>query len=150
MAKAQAFLIDPVAQSITEVTYTGHYTNIYTHLGIDTFTVVDLGFDNGDAVFVDDEGLLKSDQRFFQIDGYPQPIAGRGLVLGTDEEGESVTPKITLSKLKGLISWVRPDLELQGFEPIPEDTVIHDPILGDMPVIGHTPVFGFKKREDKE
>lgn len=102
-----AYLIDPVARTITAVDYTGKYTNIYDHIEADCFDLVRINCE-GDAIFVDDEGLLKDDQSFFMYEGYPSPLAGRGLVLGSDEEGESVSPKITLEELKANVSFGAP------------------------------------------
>jgi hypothetical protein len=42
-----------------------------------------------DIMYVDEEGLLHGENLFFKIAGYAQPIAGNGLILGTDEEGDS-------------------------------------------------------------
>jgi hypothetical protein len=55
---------------------------------------------------VDDEGLLKPQEGFFIYEGYRQPLAGNGLVLGTDEEGESVDPKMTLEELKSRVTFM--------------------------------------------
>ena len=95
----KAFLIDPQAQTITEVEYSGDYTEIYKHIGADMFDVVRINR-NGDCIFVDDEGLLKEPEHFFAHTNYPNPLAGRGLVLGTDDEGDSAPPKVTLEKLR--------------------------------------------------
>lgn len=95
----RAILIDPFTRDITEVEYTGDIGCIYEHIQANCFDAA--RFDNkGDAVYVDDEGLLKEPTHFFQIAGYPQPLAGRGLVLGVDREGESVSPTVSLD-------WVR-------------------------------------------
>jgi hypothetical protein len=101
----KAYLINPNDRKITEVDYTGDYTNIYTHIGADTFDVARFG--ESDCVYVDDEGLIKGPvYQFFAIHGHPQPLAGKGLVLGTDAEGESVTPSCTLAWLKANVYWI--------------------------------------------
>jgi hypothetical protein len=86
----QAVLIDPYKEEITNVEYNGDYKQIYEHIKADCFTLVRL-HDNDD-VFVDDEGLLRvtKDTKFFMFNEYPQPLAGYGLILGNDEEGESI------------------------------------------------------------
>jgi len=89
----KAFVIDPTAQTITEAEYHGNYREIYTLGGFDCFDLVRLDGENG--IFVDDEGLFKSDQDFFGIKGYPQPLAGRGVVLGNNMEGETIAPTVT-------------------------------------------------------
>ena len=54
----------------------------------------------GDLICVDGNGLLKGPvYQFFGVKGYPQPLAGRGLVLGTDDEGDRVSPETTLEWL---------------------------------------------------
>jgi len=42
-----------------------------------------------DILYVDEEGLLHGENLFFKIAGFAQAIAGNGLILGTDEEGDS-------------------------------------------------------------
>ncbi len=97
------YLIDPFAETVTQVAYDGDFTCIYKHIKADRFTCVYL--DDRDAIFVDDEGLFKDDQRFFMYKEYHEPLAGRGLVLGANAEGDTTSPKITLEKLTKLISF---------------------------------------------
>lgn len=92
----RAILIDPFTRSITEVEYSGDYHDIYKLIDCDTFTIAPITH-RGDGIFVDDEGLFKPDQAFFKHDGYPQPLAGCGLIMGCDEEGETVEPTISLA-----------------------------------------------------
>jgi hypothetical protein len=62
---------------------------------------------NGDIIYVDDEGLLKPLDWFFAVKGSRQPFAGCGLVLGSDEVGETVSAKITIQELKRRILHLR-------------------------------------------
>ena len=96
---ATAYLIDPAARTITPVEYTGHYTNIYTHIGADCFDCARV-YPNGDGIFVDDEGLLKPQEHFFLHRNYPSPLAGKGLMLGVDSEGESIAPMTSIETLR--------------------------------------------------
>jgi hypothetical protein len=100
----RAYLIDPQAGEITQVDYTGDYRNIYQHIGADCFDVARFG-DEGDAAFVDDNGLLNDPRYFFMVRGNPNPLAGKGLVLGCDAEGESIEPKCTLEWLKANVAF---------------------------------------------
>lgn len=95
----KAYLIDPNNLSITEVDYDGSLEQIYKLCDYSCFTVATFN-DMGDGVYVDDEGLLKPTSGFFMIDGYNQPLAGKGLVLGVDDQGESIPPSVTLDWLK--------------------------------------------------
>ena len=110
----QAYLIDPARSHIEAVAFEGDYKLIQTMIGADLFTVVNLN-DSGDAVYVDDEGLMKPQTHFFKIAGYPQPLAGKGLVLGTDSEGDSTSPTINLAAIREMITYHTAD-EL-GFDP---------------------------------
>jgi hypothetical protein len=96
----KAYLINPFDQTVTQVDFTGNYKNIYTHIQADMFTTVEMN-EQMDTVWIDDEGLLKDleNQAFFTIKGYKQPLAGRGLVLGCDDEGVSVEPKISIEEV---------------------------------------------------
>lgn len=109
----KAYLIDPFTQSVTEVEYSGDYNEICTLIDCNLFNTVRIN-EFGDTVFVDDEGLISGKyQEFFLVSGYPQPLAGKGLILGCNEEGESVEPSITLDQAKARIDWVPHDLLLK-------------------------------------
>jgi len=94
--KTKAILINPFTRSITEVEYNGDFNEIYKLIGCDTFTIAPITH-RGDGIFIDDEGLFKFNQAFFKHDGYPQPLAGCGLIMGCDEEGETVEPTVSLT-----------------------------------------------------
>lgn len=100
----RAYLIDPEHFTIEEVDYNGDFHEIYRMIGADCFDAATFNR-NGDCVFVDDEGLLKPNY-FFLIDGYPQLLAGKGLVLGVNREGESVSPTVTMEDLMQIVSFV--------------------------------------------
>lgn len=105
--KAKAYLIDPVKLQVTEVTLSGDYREIYKHIHCEIFTAVTIN-ENGDSIFVDDEGLYAENQVFFIHTDYPyQPLAGYGLVLGCDmETGESVSPICTLEETISKVSFL--------------------------------------------
>jgi hypothetical protein len=96
----KAFSINAENRTVTEVRLGKDYKEIYTLLGegVDMFQCVDIS-DNGDTIYVDEEGLLKPQDNFFLYKGYNQPLAGNGLVLGTTDEGESTSPKISLKEV---------------------------------------------------
>ena len=104
----KAILIDPAAGTITEVEYGGDFREIYTLVDADTFDVARINA-KGDVVYVDDEGLINGKpQDFFLIQGYPNPLAGKGLLLGSDAEGESKSPSVTLGWVKENTAFVFP------------------------------------------
>jgi hypothetical protein len=108
----KAWLINPFDKTITEVEHNGDYRHIYTLIDCDTFDCVRFS-DNGDAIYVDDEGLLKDleKQAFFALPSiYPDSAyAGNGLVLGVDGEGSTVAPETSLEEMKKLVTWATLD-----------------------------------------
>jgi hypothetical protein len=98
-----AFLIDPAAKTVEPVQWNGDYQQIAKLIDADFFDAARFNR-KGDTVYVDDEGLIKEGPAYhFIITGYPQPLAGKGLILGTDNNGESVAPSITLEDAKLLV-----------------------------------------------
>ena len=91
--KIRAVLVDSKSRTVTDVEYDGDYKSIYGMIGCQCFTTIQLP--GGDALYVDDEGLLRvtADTPFMQVPAYPQPIAGSGLILGCDKNGNSAHAK---------------------------------------------------------
>lgn len=67
-----------------------------------TFDVVHVG-DAGDAIFIDDEALHYPHDHWFLWRGCPQPLAGRGLILGMGDDGASVSPKTSLEAASAMV-----------------------------------------------
>ena len=95
----EGFLIDPLSQRIIRVPVKPGIQDIYRLIQADTFDVAYFN-EQQDCVYVDDNGLLNGPREFFFINGLHQPMAGRGLVMGTDADGNSVTPRVTLEWLR--------------------------------------------------
>jgi hypothetical protein len=96
----RCYLINPEKRTITEELYSGDFRAIQLIVG-GTFDVAEFDEETRDSVYVNDEGLFEMTPWFFTVNGYPsQPLAGKGVVLGTDHEGNSVAPQITLERLK--------------------------------------------------
>jgi hypothetical protein len=104
-----AYLIDPFARTVTEVAYEAeNIEQIAKLVDCETFDFVRTS-ENGDGMYVDDEGLLKdpSGQAFFIWKGYGAPLAGKVLFVGTNfQTGETVAPKTKLDHVKKHIVWV--------------------------------------------
>jgi hypothetical protein len=111
---ATGFLIDPAKQSIAPWLYNGDWRTIAPaiQIGQSPFTIV--AIDDGDVIYVDDEGLLKPLDWFFAIKGGHQPYAGCGLVLGTNDDGETVSARIAIEELRRRILHLR----IVGKDPI--------------------------------
>jgi hypothetical protein len=134
----RGILIDPNTKTVTGITGNfSDYKLIQRTVG-GLFTVVDLG--NGETLYLDDEGLLKAEPGpFFNILPYPQPLAGVGLILGTDENGETVSTKLTVPAVTARASF--PNLRFTGFTH--ETTTVKHPLFGDeaVPCLSTVPHF---------
>lgn len=104
-------LINPWTKEITEVQCGEGLEDMYRLLSnplgpkVSVFCV-GLSWPNGDTLYVDDEGLLKPGMRLFDPGRRDrQPLAGNGLILGCDDEGNSVDAKIGLVELQTMVKW---------------------------------------------
>lgn len=85
----KAIKIDPVKQEITEVEIDGTLESIYKELDCEVFTCP-ITLNNMDSLYVDDEGLFVDDYNgAFYFGDYSQPLFGKGLIIGSNIEGES-------------------------------------------------------------
>ena len=90
-------LLDPNTQTIATVNVPED--GIAATIGADLFDVVRLSEDH--IAFVDDEGLMKPfGPTMVMVKDYPQPLAGKVLVLGTDNEGETLSCKWTVEQVR--------------------------------------------------
>lgn len=99
----KAILIDPFEHSIKEVEYSGDFRQIYELIGAECFDVVRISHE--DSIFVDDMGLMNNPTHFFIHEGYLSPLAGKGLVLGCDENGDSISPVTTVEEVKSKVKF---------------------------------------------
>ena len=121
----KALLIDPFMETVQEIDYSGDWKDIRTLLKCDIFATVYFDDMSTDSVFVDDEGLFVDDQRFFKLGNYTQPLAGYGLVLGCNEEGDSVDCMSTLEDVAKQVEWCPIGTQIEPkFEVIFHDDVL--------------------------
>lgn len=82
-------LILPETQQVVKCVFDDDdLSSIYSLIGADCFDVVRLAPDV--ICFVDDNGLFTKSRWSFKHPNYPQPLAGRGLLAGTDDFGETL------------------------------------------------------------
>jgi len=98
----RAILIDPFTRTIKEVDYNGDYRQIYTFIGADCFDLVSHRV--GD-IYVDDEGLMKEETAFFHIQDYPQPLAGKALILGVEVDDKVTNNTVPVSLISQLVTF---------------------------------------------
>lgn len=105
-----AYLIDPNQRSIEPVTVTltqrpDPLSEIYALLGCRLIASVPLA--GSDVIYVDDEGLInRAVCEYFGVQGIGQPLAGRGLVVGTDNEGEDADVETSLDDIKQRVTFI--------------------------------------------
>jgi hypothetical protein len=86
----KAYKIDVISKEVREIELQPGIKAIYKELDCDTFTVVSIGKID---IYVDDEGLCRDEPLgAFSIRGYHQVLSGHGLVVSTDDEGDSIGP----------------------------------------------------------
>lgn len=90
----KAILIDSTTATISEVEHDGSLDSLYKLIGCEQIEAT-YPFKTRDCVYIDEEGGLKPNRLGFVVKGFHSPFRGRGLVVGTDREGNTVAPKVT-------------------------------------------------------
>jgi len=98
-------VIDPINQKINVVKHKGSGIDVWRELiGCQMLTFVNL-YENGDGVYLDDEGLYSENQHFWIHRNYPQPLVGKAIHIGTTDEGESRVPQTSYKQLCKDVVW---------------------------------------------
>ena len=104
----RAILINPMQESIRHISYDGDPKSIYRILQCTLYEAV-YPFDNGDTLWIDEEGLLKESNFAFDILGsnelWHRTYLGSAMILGVDAEGESIECKSKLDDIKSIIKF---------------------------------------------
>ena len=97
--------IDVVKKEIYEIEMTTDFKEIYKHLDCDLFTCISSKtIAPGDTIYIDDEGLLREDPiGAFSIRGVSQVLSGHGLIIGSDDQGDSISCITPLDVIKQLV-----------------------------------------------
>jgi len=111
----KAILLDSVNKEVRTVEVGEGIEDIYAHLNCRTFDVV--GLSGGADMYVDDEALLKTS--YVDEDGVKhnmnglkimdQFVMGNGLIMGHNEEGESVDSPVTDDQVREVVTFVEYD-----------------------------------------
>lgn len=108
----KAILINPEKQTVEFVEIEKGIQAIYDMIGCRTFTCP-ITLPNNDAFYCDDEGLYNPEiiGGIFYPEAWSHPLVGKTLIIGTDEEGESVDCKSTVEDILnspefGALEWV--------------------------------------------
>ena len=106
MKQVKAIVIDPFNQQVYEKEIgQDHLPDMKAIVG--GYIEAAGRFDNGDVLFVNEEGLFKKNQKFFNVSELsPSPLAGVGFVLGHDEEGAGQDAGMSDLDLAMKVEWV--------------------------------------------
>jgi hypothetical protein len=100
-------LIDPFLKKVTTVKVENDLKDFYRHIGCSMVEVVSFGDVND--LWVDEEGLLKRDQRFFKVSdlpfGHHGVIVGRALLLKCGDTGSCESTTLSIEDVLPRISW---------------------------------------------
>ena len=121
----KAILINAKAKTVTQVEVGEGIQDIYKHLECHTFDVVNLG--RGVGCYVDDESLLKTayidddgvkhNMNGFSFAGMDTPLMGNGLIMGSNDEGESIDSPISVEQVARVLTFVEYDKPEERPEP---------------------------------
>lgn len=109
--KTKALFIDAKSQTISEVKIGRGLQDVYTMIGGEC-QLVETAFygKDGDWCVVDEEGLFHSHETGFAVMGDDGEMlnvfVGSGVMMGADEEGDTVDVKTTVEELSKRIQWV--------------------------------------------
>ena len=100
----KAILINPFDQTIKETEYTGDYREIYDLVSCRTFDCVRLT--PHEDMYIDDEGLLMDNQRYFRMVEIGANYGGKALLLSHDDEGDTIDTNLDLQMVQDMVQWL--------------------------------------------
>jgi hypothetical protein len=110
----RAILIDPFTETVMDVTMVDTKLQTIKNL-IDCEIITMTGLADGVDMILDDEGLLKdsNSQAYFKFGIGSQPFAGKALIVGTDDEGDTVSlpENVTTQKVSERVIFFKPSQE---------------------------------------
>ncbi len=108
----KAILIDVQNEEIFEVEHDDTLASIYKLVDCGTFDVVNI--DGVNSIYVDDEGLFVEDLLYFKYTGTTDSVslAGNGLILGVDDEGETISPTLMLEEVEQAVTFLPKGFEI--------------------------------------
>jgi hypothetical protein len=122
MTNIRAIIIDPFKQEVREVE--DDFNNfrviqMYLRFGNGAKPITDEGYpltlgpriDLIHHMYLDDEGLFRANQCYFELSGYPQALAGYGVILALGIDGEEQSCTLSVDFIKSLIRWQPSEVE---------------------------------------
>ena len=100
----KAILIDSTNKTF-KVVEIENFRDIQKQLDCRVFTIATVFEKNEDTLYVDDEGLLTNPQHFFEYEDAHQPFAGKGLLIGCDDEGEDKDVQTSMEEVQSKVKF---------------------------------------------
>lgn len=108
----KAIKINVEKRQLEYVELTNDYKDIYNHIGNGcSHFEVPIKFDNEDTIFTDEEICLRENdiKGGFIMEDWRYPLLNNGIILGVNDEGDSIDCKSTIEELKEKIFFVSVD-----------------------------------------
>lgn len=102
----KAIKIDALNQTITEIEIDGSLESFYAAADCEIIETAGY-FDNGDIIYVDEEGMMNEIDYGFKVTNFsnPQPFFGSGVVTRINDDGEPTDCKSDLDAIKDEITF---------------------------------------------
>lgn len=101
--KQKALLINVETKQVTEIILDRELSSISEAIGngCELFCVP-VDYENGDAMYADDESLLRTNdiKGGFIFPNWNFPLINNAIILGTDDEGDSIDCKSTIEEIQ--------------------------------------------------
>lgn len=107
----KGILIDPFAKTVEWVSVEPGIDAIYALIQAQPFDIVRLPHNH--SLFIDDEGLYRENQAYWQLPSFARPMAGRSLILGDTDDGDNKSCQYEIKRIRDAIVW-RPNIEFDG------------------------------------
>ena len=116
-----AWLIDPFEETVTMIKIPSDIKKWKEILQIDS-PIDMVSWGTAHTIIIDDEGLLRDENRYFKVEEYPQALAGRGLIVDVDQDSGEIKDTTYNGKLAFLPEGykVEPIVTVTNFEDYDE------------------------------
>jgi hypothetical protein len=113
MPSYENILINPHQRYIESISglFDEYHEYLRCLIGGRIYTFVRL-YENGDGVYIDDEGLYAPERHFWIHRNYPQPLVNIGVFVGVNDMGETVPASTALHQLQKDLCWIGDDHDM--------------------------------------
>ena len=115
MSVVRAYRIDPATRTVEAFDFRG-LPDLYAKVGTQNLDHAVMRRSDGGmlCIWVDGEGYYKPGLRWWSLGGYPNPLAGVGVITGADSDGEDDDVPLDLATMTQLVGWIEGRPRLPG------------------------------------